>query len=257
MHNRLFPKKHSFHYNVFMFYIDLDEIGSLSKKLLLLSNNSFNFFSFRDNEHIQLPVDAPDKNKSTKQHLIQYLEQNGIKSTPARIMLLTNLNVLGYNFNPVSFYFCFDAQDLPICAVAEVSNTFREMKPYLLGPETLKDGRFRLRTTKYFYVSPFIDHDADFDFALSIPGEKLNIKIDDYKDDERFFISTLTGQQKQLTNLTLFWYALRFPLITLRVISLIHLQALLLWLKKIRFYKKDQNQDLQREVYRKYKKQGS
>jgi DUF1365 family protein len=103
-------------------------------------------------------------------------------------------------------------------------------------------------------VSPFIDHDADFDFNLAVPGSKLNVKIDDYKNGERFFISTLTGKQQPLTNTRLFWYSLRFPFITLRIITLIHWNALLLWMKKIPFRRKNQNQQLQRDVYRKYEK---
>jgi len=254
MHNRLQPKPHRFYYNVFMFYVDLDEIDILRKKLFLFSHNAFNFFSFRDGEHLQLPAENPDKSKSTRQHIIDYLRSNNLEIDKGKIMLLTNLNVLGYNFNPVSFYFCFDRKGMPICSVAEVSNTFREMKPYFIGKENLSGDKFHLNTKKYFYVSPFIDHDTDFDFNLGIPDDKLNIKIDDYKNGERFFISTLTGRRKQLTNGRLFWYALRFPFITLRIIALIHWHALLLWLKKIPFHPKAANQHLQKDVYRKYAK---
>lgn len=253
MHNRLSPKKHSFHYRVFMFYIDLDEIIPLSKKLLLLSYNKYNFFSFRDREHLQLPAGAPDKSKNTKAHLIKYLQENGITELPHKIMLLTNLNVLGYNFNPVSFYYCFNSSNQPICCVAEVSNTFKEMKPYLLNKEHLVGDSFKLNTTKYFYVSPFIEHDTNFDFNLNIPNTKLKIRIDDFKEGERFFVSTVTGTKKTLNNLNLFWYSLRFPLITLRIIFLIHWNAFLLWMKKLTYHKKSENKHLQQDVYRRYK----
>lgn len=252
MHNRLAPKKHAFHYNVFMFYIDLDEL-ELLKKLFLVSHNKFNFFSFKDKEHLQLPIENPDKTKTTKQHIQEYLKQNGVTNA-SRIMLLTNLNVLGYNFNPVSFYYCFDQNNLPLCCVAEISNTFREMKPFFMGKEQLSENAFHLNTTKYFYVSPFIEHDTNFDFNLSIPNEKLNIKIDDYKDGERFFISTLTGTKKPLNNRNLFWFSIRFPFITLQIITLIHWNAMRLWFKKIRYHKKSEHPDLQREVFNKYPK---
>ncbi len=254
MHNRLEPKPHRFHYNVFMFYIDLDELELIKKRFFLISHNKFNFFSFKDKEHLQLPTENPDNSKSTKQHIVEYLGQNGVQFTGGRVMLLTNLNVLGYNFNPVSFYFCFDENEMPVCCVTEVSNTFKEMKPYFMGTESLADGKFRLNTKKYFYVSPFIDYDTDFDFNIGIPAEKLNIKIDDYKNGNRFFISTLTGKRKQLSNGNLLWYSLRFPFITLRIITLIHWNALLLWLKKIPFHPKAANQHLQKDVYRKYEK---
>lgn len=252
MHHRLQPRPHRFHYHVFMFYIDLDEIDQLSSKLLLLSRNKFNFFSFRDHEHLQLPIDKPDKSKTTKQHILNYLKQNGVDVVPAKIMLLTNLNILGYNFNPVSFYYCFDNKNAPICAIAEVSNTFREMKPYILNAGHLTGDTFHLNTKKHFYVSPFFNHDANFDFNLKIPADKLNVRIDTFNEEERVFISTLTGVKKPLTNLNLFWYSIRFPFLTLRIIFLIHWQALLLWLKKLPFHKKAENKHLQQGVFRKY-----
>ncbi len=254
MHNRLAPKKHSFHYNVFMFYLDLDELDALKRKLFLFSHNGFNFFSFRDKEHIQLPIEKPDTSKSTREHIITYLKGNGIHIANERIMILTNLNVLGYNFNPVSFYYIFNKNNEPVCSIAEVGNTFGELKPYLLTNENLSGNKYHLNTTKHFYVSPFFDHDHNFDFNMFIPGEKLSIRIDTFNKEERVFISTLTGVQKPLTNSNLVWYSLRFPLVTLKIISLIHWNALLIWMKKIPYHKKTDHEDLQKGVFRKYEK---
>ena len=237
-----------------MFYIDLSEIELLRKNIWMFSYNRFNFFSLRDDEHLQLPINNPDKSKTTKQHIIEYLKQNNIEVELGKIMLLTNLNVLGYNFNPVSFYYCFDESNQPVCSIAEVGNTFGEIKPYLLAKENLTENNFHLNTIKYFYVSPFNEHDTVFDFNISIPDEKLKIHIDDYKERERFFISTLIGKKKPMTNTRLFWYSVRFPFITLKIISLIHWNALLLWVKKLHFYKKDEHQELQRDVYKRYTK---
>ncbi len=254
MHNRLEPKGHRFHYNVFMFYVDLDEIDSLAKKYFMFSRNRFNFFSFRDREHLQLPLENPDQSKTTKQHILDYLSQNGVTNADGKIMLLTGMNVLGYNFNPVSFYFCYDKNNNPVCSIAEVSNTFREMKPYLLSHENYNGEKFHLNTTKYFYVSPFFNHDANFDFNFAIPGEKLNIRIDTVQDENKVFISTLTGTIRKLTSGNLTWYALRFPFIPLRIISLIHWNAFLLWMKKIPYRKKKSQVELQRDVFRKSNK---
>lgn len=253
MHHRLEPKKHSFHYNVFMFYLDLDEIDTLSHRLRWMSRNKFNLFNFRDKDHLQLPKDNPDTAKNVRQHITDYLKQNGVDIVNGRIMLLTNLCTLGYQFNPVSFYFCYNEQDEVVCSIVEVCNTFREMKPYFLSGDTRDGEHFHLNTTKYFYVSPFIDMDTNFDFNLDIPGEQLNIRIDDFKQDgTRFFISTLSGKKVALTDGKLLQYFFSFPLITLQVIGLIHWQALKLWLKKLSFHKKEANKHLQRDVYRPY-----
>jgi DUF1365 family protein len=253
MHHRLAPKDHRFHYNIFMFYLNLDEIDGLANRMRFMSRNRFNLFNFRDRDHLQLPRENPDATKNIKQHITEYLKINGVEIGNGRIMVLTNLCTFGYQFNPVSFYFCYNEAGKPVCSIVEVCNTFLEMKPYFLGAEALLDNRYKLNTTKYFYVSPFTGMDTNFDFDLHIPGEKLQVKIDDYdKDGKRFFISTLTGIKKRLTNYNLLKYFFSFPLITLQVISLIHWQALKLWIKKISFHKKNDDMELQREVYRPY-----
>jgi DUF1365 family protein len=254
MHHRLSPKEHRFHYDIFMFYLDLDEIDALSKSLKLMSRNRFNLFNFRDKDHLQLPRENPDTSKNIRQHITDYLLQHGVDIGNGRIMVLTNLCTAGYQFNPVSFYYCYDEQDNPVCAIVEVCNTFKEMKPYFLGVDTKQGDAFKLNTEKYFYVSPFIDMDTNFDFDLNIPGEKLQVRIDDYdKEGKRFFISTLQGKRKSLSDTNLFLFFISFPLITLKVIALIHWQAIRLWLKKIPFHKKEENKDLQKEVFRPYK----
>ena len=254
MHHRLAPKKHSFWYNIYLFYIDLDEIDSLDKKLRWFSYNRFNLFNFRDKDHLQLPKENPDQSKNVKQNISDYLRSNQVEIGNGRIMLLTNLCVLGYNFNPVSFYFCFDETGDPLCAVAEISNTYHEMKLFFFGKDELVGQTFGQKVEKLFYVSPFIDLDTFFDFNLVIPTEKLDIKIDDYdKEGQRFFISTLKGDRKPLTNGNMLRYFFSIPLIPLRVMGLIHWQAFRLWIKKINYHPKAANQQLQKDVYKPYK----
>lgn len=263
MHHRLAPKTHSFGYRVYLFYLDIEELPMLAKKLSWLSVNRFNLFNFRDKDHLHLPEESADQhqdpgqqrstdqNKNLREKLKKYLHQNGLELGAGRVMLLTNLAVLGYNFNPVSFYFCFDEQGAPLCAVAEISNTFREMKLFLIKKEEMEGERFRQRVEKYFYVSPFIDLDTLFDFDLAIPNEKLTIRIDDYdQQGNRFFLSTLMGDRKPLTNTNLLRYFFSIPMIPLQVMTLIHWQAFLLWRKKFSFHKKKANQQLQKDVYK-------
>jgi DUF1365 family protein len=253
-HHRFAPKKHTFWYRIYMFYIDIDEIESLSKKLTWLGYNSFNLFNFRDKDHMQLPKGRPDQSKNVKQNITDYLKSNSIEIGNGKIMLLTNLSVLGYNFNPVSFYFCFDENHHPLCAIAEISNTYHEMKLFFFGKDEFDGNNFKQRVKKLFYVSPFIDLDAFFDFNLAIPTEKLDIKIDDYDGEgQKFFISTLKGDKKPLTNANMLRYFFSIPLIPLRVMGLIHWQAFKLWIKKIKYHPKAANQDLQKDVYKPYK----
>lgn len=270
MHHRLEPRQHRFHYNVFMFYIDLDEIDLLAKRFFLISRNRFNVFNFRDRDHLQLPRENPDKTKSVKEHIKDYLKQHGVELKNEKIFLLTNFCTFGYQFNPVSFYFVASPHTPPLplspllkerglrgeakSCIVEISNTFHEMKPFFLGKENFDGKKFHLNTTKYFYVSPFTDMNTQFDFNIEMPEEKLNVKIDTLsKDNHKIIITTLTGTRKELTNARLLRYALRFPFITLQVIGLIHWNAFKLWLKKIPYHKKNSYIDLQRDVFRPYK----
>lgn len=254
MHHRLEPKKHRFHYKIFMFYLDLDTIEKDFKQIPIISYNRFNLFSFYDRDHVQQDIHKP---QTIRTALIHWLKKQDIQQEPKKIFLLTHLRFLGYVFNPVSFFYCYDDQDKPLYVVVEVRNTYHEMKLYLLDHSCFDGEQFHKRQTKFFYVSPFIAHDAEFDFQLYIPSETLNIRIDDYEHGRRFFLSTLTGKRRNLSTIQLLGFALRFPFMTLQVISLIHWNAFRLWLKKIHFYRKAEHPDLQRDVIRPYEKGNS
>lgn len=244
MHHRLAPKVHQFSYRIFLFSLDLDEIDELARRIFGFSRNRTNFYDFRDGDHL-----APGPG-SVREKLIAYLaSQNVPWPEGGRVQLVTLPRVLGYVFNPVSFYFCFDASGTPFASVAEVSNTFKEMKLFLLRPGG-EDGRFRLVTPKHFYVSPFSSLDLEFDFKLRVPGETLEIHIDDRDAGRPVLVSALTGRRVALTSARLAWMTLKYPLITLRVIFLIHWHALLLWLKRIPWFAKTADPHRQRDVLR-------
>lgn len=247
MHERIVPQRYGFTHNIFMFYVDLDEVETLAKRLRWFGSERFNLFSFYEQDHLKFA------GKNLKQSILEFLSMRGIDLDGGRIMLLTHLRTLGHVFNPVSFYFCFDRDGNPKCVVAEVGNTFGEIKPYFLGADCWQENSFKLRTTKYFYISPFIDLDAQVDFNLKIPAQKLHLRIDDYEsaatNAPRLLVTALHGTAEPLTDRALLIYSLRFPLITLKVIALIHWHAFRLWLKGIGWLKKSDNPELQQGIY--------
>ncbi len=228
-HTRVSPKRHSFDYRVFMLAIDLDRFP----KLRLLSQNRFNLFSVDDRDHIRT-----DTQKSTKENLLQWLSENGTTiPTDARITLVTFPRVLGYAFNPVSFYYIFSSSGIPLSAVAEVTNTYREMKLYPLGSPDI-EGKFDHHTGKEFYVSPFSDPNDSFHFRLSQPLEKWNVTINNLTAGKPSLLSSILGAQRPLTTSRLAWFALKYPFLSFGIIFGIHYQALLLFLKKIPHFPK-------------------
>ena len=215
LHHRFAPKTHRFAYRIFLFALDLDELETLHAKLRLFSFNRRNLFSFREADFLPTdgrlhnapgasgPAAANAEPRSLKARVVAFLAGGGIDLTGGRVLLVTLPRVVGYLFNPVSFYFCYDRAGLPVASIAEVTNTFKEMKPFLLGPETLAESgggtTFSLRQPKFFYVSPFSDMDVAFDFTLRPPGDKLSVQIDVFDGGRRTLTSVLTGNRRSLT----------------------------------------------------------
>jgi DUF1365 family protein len=277
MHHRMHPKVHRFEYGIFLACIDLDELDALHTRLRWLSHNRRNLFEFRDTDHRTRPTPQPAAPKADeppraslpasvgssphpapaplRQRIADWLAQQGVTiPADARIRLLTFPRVLGYVFNPVSFYFVHTASGEPVTAIAEVGNTFGEQKPYVVPTDaTASDagtGRFRRIVPKHFYVSPFSALDLRFDFRLCNPDDRLAIAVDDLDaGDRKLLVTTLTGTRRPLSDRELLRLAVRYPLVTLRTITLIHWQAFRLWRKGIPFHRKAAHPELQQGVH--------
>lgn len=263
LHRRFAPKPHRFLYRVFMVALDLDELDLVSRRSRLLGINRGGLFSVHERDF--LPVDqaafnasepqprarpaAGDPGLSLKQRVFAFLRERGVNALPERIELITMPRVAGYRFNPVSFYFCRGADGLPLAAIAEVTNTFGEVKPYLLDNTRWSDGAFRLRVPKHFYVSPFSDVDVEFDFILRPAGRSLAVQIDDHVGAERTLTSVLTGCARPLRDRTLLLFTVKYPLLTLKVIAAIHWQAFVLYLKRLPFFPKASRAADQRDLF--------
>ena len=196
MHARFEPSAHRFSYRIFMFALDLDEVPDLARRLSFFSLGRPNLYSFREADYLPLheaghnpsgPAVQPCSGAGLRARVEALAAAHGVNLAGGRVLLVTLPRVLGYLFNPVSFYFCLDRDGRPAAAIAEVTNTFREMKPYFLRPDpaAASRGEFRLRVPKHFYVSPFSDVDVAFDFHLHLPGDRLAVQIDDLADGRR------------------------------------------------------------------------
>lgn len=260
MHARFFPRRHRFAYRAFYVAVDLDELPLLARCFRLLSVNSPNLFSINDRDF--LPVAEVVHNRTggkaitldatapLRARVEACLSAYGLSVANGRVELVAMPRMFGYLFNPISFFFCYAANGQPIATIVEVTNTFREIKVFVLGPDTFDDGAFRLRVSKDFYVSPFSDVDLAFDFTLRPADQDVAIRIDDYDGDLRTFTSSLAGRARPLSDARLAWYLFAYPLMTARVMALIHWNAFLLLLKRTRWYAKAARAHGQRDLRR-------
>jgi DUF1365 family protein len=227
-HRRLRPVEHGFSYGLFMFYLDLDEIEATLTRLPFCSSRRPAPIRFRREDHLG-PADRP-----LAQAVRDKVTDLGGPTFDGRIGLLTHLRYFGYGFNPVSFYFCHDADDQVVAVLAEVNNTpWGEQHCYLV-PVTDPDNRYIRHTQpKAFHVSPFMDLDMDYDWLITEPGERLNVRIRNRQDGEVLFDAALVLRRRALTGRRLAGTLLHFPWMSARVITAIYWQALRLWLKRV------------------------
>jgi DUF1365 family protein len=221
-HARRGPARHVFRYPVSYWLFDLDEIKELERRIRLFSVSRPNVVSLRDRDHFDgLPL---------KQAVIDLVGDRTIE----RVLLLTQPRVLGYVFNPVSFYWCYRADGSLACMVAELNNTFGERLPQVLsGPELRYEHRKRL------HVSPFFGLDQSYEYAFSEPGDEVwaRIHVRD-SDGARPLTAVLHGRRRELSNRSVATLLLRYPLQPLQVTALIHFEALRLWRKRVPFHHK-------------------
>lgn len=240
MHHRLQPKRHRFVYRVFTALFDIDRLDELDQRLRLFSLERFNLFSFRLKDH------GPRNGAPLRPWVEHELRQAGIAAHAARIRLLAMPRFLGYVFNPLSIYYCYDDDERLFAIVYEVKNTFGGQHAYALAVDdpSTDTGGIRQHCDKDFYVSPFIEAEATYRFRLNKPGERLAVMIREEIESGLLLIATMSGDRRPLTDLELFRQVWRHPFVTQKVIASIHIQALKLWLKGISLQPRKTNEPL-------------
>lgn len=228
MHMRLNPRRHKFRYRVFSILIDIDRMDQITGPLRLLAHNRFGLMSLMNRDH------GARDGTALRPWVDETLRRAGL-SAAARVELLSFPRMLGYGFNPLSVYYCFDAEDRLTSIIYEVKNTYGDQIAYALPVETGK-GPVEQQQRKEMYVSPFIEMDQTYRFTLGPPDERLALRIRQAGPDGDVLIATHTAKGRPLSDAALLRAFVGHPLMTFRVIALIHWHALRLALKGIRFH---------------------
>lgn len=232
-HRRFRPRKHEFTYTLFMAWLDIDRIPDLMAQSPWTSYNRFNWASFQERDHFG------DPRRSLRERVAQDARMHGVPLPEGPVFLLTHLRYLGYCFNPISFYFCYDQSGHLDTILAEVNSTFGESRNYWLWTHNRQPSSNSLhyRCRKTMHVSPFMDVNLDYEFVITEPGEKLVAHMNTIErgaaSPQSFFDATLALEHEPWTARSLSRVLLRHPWMTAQVIGAIHWQAFRLFLKQV------------------------
>jgi DUF1365 family protein len=216
-HARRVPRAHAFSYRTYMVYLDLDELPRLGIRSFVRSD-------FLGDPARDLATEVRDR------------VEDALAFRPdGPVRLLTNLRSLGYVFNPVSFYFCFDAGGERLRAVvAEITNTpWKERHAYVLRAGA--DGA-SAAFDKRFHVSPFFPMEQTYEWRLGVPGERLRVEMVNREDGLEVFRAGLSMSRREWSPGALRRAAWLQPLMAWKVHAAIYWQALRLWAKGIPFH---------------------
>ncbi|KEF32369.1 Hypothetical protein D777_01003 [Marinobacter nitratireducens] len=241
-HRRLSPINHQFQYGTGMLALNLNEWNSVTGLSPLFSLERFNWLGLKRADYLN-PADG-----SLRDAVSDYVREATGWVPDGPIELITHPRYFGYVFNPVSFYFCYEAGDDPLqgavprVILAQITNTpWKERHVYCLQPKGgLANGsgwrteRFTFK--KQFHVSPFNGMDQTYQWVFSFRGDELRIHMNVLEQYQKQFDSTLVVQRTPLTRTVLHRSLRRFPIEAIKVTAGIYWNALRLKLKGAPFY---------------------
>ena len=229
-HRRLSPVAHEFAYPVTLAWLDLSELDDAFRGRWFWSTRRPALAWWRRADYLG-PADVP------LDQAVRALVERELGFRPAGpVRLLTHLRTMGFSFNPVSFYYCYDAAGREVEAVvAEITNTpWGERHAYAMRrPE---NGKLRFRFDKRFHVSPFMPMEQRYDWRFSEPGPRLAVHMSNLRGGSPVFHATLKLRRREISTGSLAAALARHPLASLRVVAAIYWQAVRLWAKGAPFH---------------------
>jgi DUF1365 family protein len=249
---------------MFMVYLDLDELPECFDGRLLWSATRPALAWFRRSDHLGDP-------RTPLADAVRGLVAERTGARPeGPVRLLTHLRYFGYCFNPVSFYYCYDADpdgdgERLSAVVAHVTNTpWGESHSYVLGADGATDhGSTALlggHSDKRLHVSPLMGMQHTYVWRASEPAERLSVHIESHRADTRrdgraggpadsqadglagagdaglVFDATLSLRRRELSGHELARALARYPFLTLRIVARIYGHALSLRLRGARYF---------------------
>ncbi|WP_207062293.1 DUF1365 domain-containing protein [Motiliproteus sp. SC1-56] len=223
MHQRLRPRRHRFSYRFTGWYLDLDELTLLDQTLQGFSFRRRGLFRFEPRDF------GPGNRDDLKAYISEQLLAAGL-SAPHRVCLLCQPRCLGYLFNSLSVYFCYNREGTLTATLYEVSNTFGERHLYLIAADACRP--LRQQADKAMYVSPFIAMDCRYRFQVQPPAERFSLLILQDDSSGPLFQARWSGERRPLEFSALARLLLT-PSMSFKTLAAIHWEALKLWIKRV------------------------
>jgi DUF1365 family protein len=234
-HRRISPRLNEFTYNVFMAYLDLDEIDLVFSRTGLWQN-----VSRADHQRkFWPPVQFSNRdyfdgqNRPLGDAIRDWIAEQGHPRPEGAVRMLANVKMWGYLINPIVCYYVFDKSDNLRHVVAEVTNTpWRDRIQYLL-PVTGNSGINNRRFGKDMHVSPFMPMDMEYEWTSNLPGETLELKIDNWRNGDLVFNAAMAMKREPISKASKNKILRQFPWMTAKVAAAIYWQALKLFVKRV------------------------
>ncbi|MBS0547100.1 MAG: DUF1365 domain-containing protein [Proteobacteria bacterium] len=233
VHRRARPRVNAFRYRVAYLCLGLDALEKAAGRWLKLDRPGL--VSFRRADH------GARDGGDLRAWLRRILDAQDMGAVcDGEIVLMTLPRMLGYVFNPVSFWFCRDRAGALRAVLCEVNNTFGETHCYLvhrddrqpLAVEEWLEGR------KVFHVSPFLPVEGNYRFRFRLDAGIVHVDVNYHDADGLMLATSVGGRREPLADRAVLRRFLGNPMMTLGVVARIHWQALKLWRKRARFYRK-------------------
>jgi DUF1365 family protein len=233
VHRRLRPRENAFRYKVAYLALGLDGVAAAAGRWLKIDRPGLVAFHAADH--------GARDGRDLGAWLAEVLDRHGLAGLCDGVpVLMTMPRMLGYVFNPVSFWFCHDREGGLRAVLCAVNNTFGESHCYLvhrsdhgpIQPDEWLEGR------KVFHVSPFLPIEGGYRFRFRLDDARVHVDVN-YHDAQGLILATSVGGRREaLTDRTVLRRFLLNPLMTVGVVARIHWQALHLWRKRAKFYTK-------------------
>jgi DUF1365 family protein len=218
-HQRLVPPRQVFENRIFLPLVDTALLPSTFPQSRLWSGGRLAAVRYHRADYLGPPERALDEAVRDE------VETLGGPRPGGPVLMLAHLRTLGWCFNPLSLYYCFDEDGGPASVLAEVTNTpWGESQRYLVPFQG--DGTARARHDKALHVSPFLGMDMTHHFRLSAPADRLSALLENLSPEGPVFRASMLLARREATPAQLRRVLLTMPAMTARVSASIYWKAL-------------------------------